>query len=134
MHKVSNQETPTNFSKSNFWLKYVSLKSTKYSISFRGQKLWNEFLQKELESFSRFQNRINSKLLMIKNETKCETKLCFFLNTLKILNHSNSISTIFNDNSSKPFRTSYASVTLIIIFQKFMIIGFKKECFFNCLG
>ena len=130
MHKVSNQETPTNFSKSNFWLKYVSLKSTKYSISFRGQKLWNEFLQKELESFSRFQNRINSKLLMIKNETK----LCFFLNALKILNHSNSISTIFNDNSSKPFRTSYASVTLIIIFQKFMIIGFKKECFFNCLG
>ena len=88
MHKFNNQETPrifndlikkpvhkypTNFSKSNFCLKNVSLNSTKYWISFRGPKLWNEILhkeEKELESYSLFQNIIKSKLLMIENETK----------------------------------------------------------------
>ena len=88
MHKFNNQETPrifndlikkpvhkypTNFSKSNFCLKNVSLNSTKYSISFRGPKLWNEILhkeEKELESLLLFQNIIKSKLLMIENETK----------------------------------------------------------------
>ena len=63
----------TNFSKSNFNLKSVSLNSTKFSISFRGPKLWNEILQteeKELECFSLFQNRIKSKLLKNENETK----------------------------------------------------------------
>ena len=68
MHKFNNQETPrifndlikklvhkypTNFSKSNFCLKNVSLNRTKYSISFRGPKLWIEILhkeEKELES------------------------------------------------------------------------------------
>ena len=58
MHKVNNQETPrifndlikksvhkypTNFSKSSFCLKNVSLNS----ISFRGRKLWNEIFHKE---------------------------------------------------------------------------------------
>ena len=88
MHKFDNQETsrifndlikkpvhkyPTNFSKSNFCLKNVSLNSTKYSISFRGPKLWNEILrkeEKELESYSFYQNIIKAKLLMIENETK----------------------------------------------------------------
>ena len=88
MHKFNNQETPrifndlikkpvhkypTNFSKSNFCLKNVSLNSTKYSISFPGPKLWNEILHKEeneFESYSLFQNIIKSKLLMIENETK----------------------------------------------------------------
>ena len=88
MHKFNNQETPrifndlinkpvhkypTNFSKSNFRLKNVSLNSTKYSISFRGPKLWNEILhkeEKELESYSLLQNIIKSKLLMIENKTK----------------------------------------------------------------
>ena len=88
MHKFNNQETPrifndlikklvhkypTNFSKSNFCLKNVSLNSTKYSISFRGPKLWNEILhkeEKELESYPLFQSVIKSKLLMIENETK----------------------------------------------------------------
>ena len=88
MHKFNNQETPrifndlikkpvhkypTNFSKSNFCLKFFSLNSTKYSISFRGPKLWNEILhkeEKELESYSLFQNIIKSKLLMIEIETK----------------------------------------------------------------
>ena len=88
MHKFNNQETPrifndlikkpvhkypTNFLKLNFCLKNVSLNTTKYSISFRGPKLWNEILhkeEKELESYSLFQNIIKSKLLMIENETK----------------------------------------------------------------
>ena len=88
MHKFKNRETPrifndlikkpvytypTNFSNSNFCLKNVSFNSTKYSISFCGPKLWNEFLhkeEKELESFLLFQNIIKSKLLMIENETK----------------------------------------------------------------
>ena len=68
IHKFNNQETPrilndliirpvhkypTNFSKSNFCLKNVSVNRTKYSISFRGPKLWIEILhkeEKELES------------------------------------------------------------------------------------
>ena len=51
----------------------LSLNSTKYSISFYGPKLWNEILhkeEKELESYSLFQNIIKSKLLMIENESK----------------------------------------------------------------
>ena len=88
MHKFNNQETPrifndlikkpvhkypTNFLKLNFCLKNVSLNTTKYSVSFRGPKLWNEILhkeEKELESYSLFQNIIRSKLLMIENQTK----------------------------------------------------------------
>ena len=84
-HELNNQETsrifndlkkkmvhqyPTNFSKSNFCLKNVSLNSTKHSILFRGPKLWNEILhkeEKELESYSLFQNKIKPKLLMIEN-------------------------------------------------------------------
>ena len=76
MHKFNDQQTPrifidlikkpvhkypTNFSKSNFCLKNVSLNSTKYSISCRGPKLWNEIIhkeEKELESYSLFQNII----------------------------------------------------------------------------
>ena len=76
MHKFNNQETPrifndlikklvhkypTNFLKLNFCLKNVSLNTTKYSVSFRGPKLWNEILhkeEKELESYSLIQNKI----------------------------------------------------------------------------
>ena len=62
MHKVNNQEKPriynnlikklvhkypTNFSKSNFCLKYVSLNITNNSVSFRGPKLWNDFAHQE---------------------------------------------------------------------------------------
>ena len=64
---------PNNFSKSNFCLKNVSLNSKKYSIYFRGPKLWNEILrkeEKELESYSFFQNIIKAKLLMIENQSK----------------------------------------------------------------
>ena len=87
MHKVNSQEMPrifndliknlihkypTNFLKSHFCLKNVSLNSTKYSISLCGPKLWNEILykeEKELKSYSLFQNIIKSKLLIIENET-----------------------------------------------------------------
>ena len=71
--KKSVHKYPTNFSKSNFCLKNVSLNSTKYSISFHGSKLRNEILhkeEKELESDLLFQNIIKSKLFMIENETK----------------------------------------------------------------
>ena len=89
MHKVNNQETPgilndlikrpvhkypTNFSKLIFCLKNVSLNSKRNSISFRGPKLWNEILHeegKEFESYSLFQNKIKSKLLMIQNKKIC---------------------------------------------------------------
>ena len=63
----------TNFSKSNFCLKNVFLNSKKYSIYFRGPKLWNEILrkeEKELKSYSFFQNIIKAKLLMIENQSK----------------------------------------------------------------
>ena len=48
---------PTKFSENCFTVKAVSLKSTKYCISFRGPKNWNEFLtkeEKELQLFSIF--------------------------------------------------------------------------------
>ena len=48
---------PTKFSENHFDLKAISLKSTKYCISFRGPKIWNKFLtkeEKELQSFSIF--------------------------------------------------------------------------------
>ena len=62
MHKLNNQETQrifndlikkpvhkyqTNYSKSNFCLKNVSLNSIKYSIFFCGPKSRNEILHKE---------------------------------------------------------------------------------------
>ena len=52
-------------------LKAISLKSTKYSISFRGPKVWNTFLTKEgkkLQLFSIFKKGVYSKLL----EGECE--------------------------------------------------------------
>ena len=56
----------TKFSEKCFSLKAISLKSTKYCISFRGPKIWNNFLtkeEKELQSFSIFKNFVHSKLL-----------------------------------------------------------------------
>ena len=57
---------PTKFSENCFSLKAISLKSTKYCISFRGPKIWNKFLtkeEKELQSFSIFKKVIHLKLL-----------------------------------------------------------------------
>ena len=50
---------PTKFSVNCFSLKAISLRFTKYSISFRGPKIWNKFLteeEKELQSFSILKN------------------------------------------------------------------------------
>ena len=43
----SNHKYPTNFSQSSFYLKRYSLNSTKYSISIRGPKLWNDVINKK---------------------------------------------------------------------------------------
>ena len=89
MHKFNNNETPkvfnniikrpehrypTNFSSLNFSLKSYSLNNTKYSISFRGPKLWNDIpnkQEKEIQSFPLFQKKMKIKLLESENETVC---------------------------------------------------------------
>ena len=88
MHKVSNHvaplifneifkkpshDYPTNFSYNSFSLKKCSLNSTKYSISFRGPKLWNEFLdndEKQISSYNTFSTKVKSKLLQTENELR----------------------------------------------------------------
>ena len=70
--KRSDHKYPTNFSRSSFCLKRYSLNSTKSSISIRGPKLWNDFINKEekdIQSYSLFQKKIKSKLIKIENET-----------------------------------------------------------------
>ena len=70
--KRLNHKYPTNFSQSRFYLKRYSLNSTKYSISIRGPKLWNDVINKEekdIQSYSLFQNKFRSKLIKIENET-----------------------------------------------------------------
>ena len=42
--KRPDNKYPTNFSQSSFYLKRYSLNSTKYSISIRGLKLWNDVI------------------------------------------------------------------------------------------
>ena len=87
MHRFNNDETPkvfndiikrpehrypTSFSSLNFTLKPYSLNSTKYSISFRGPKLWNDIpnkQEKEIKSSLLFQKKMKSKLLDNENET-----------------------------------------------------------------
>ena len=62
---------PTKFSCKSFSLKKCSLNSTKYSISFRGPKLWDEFLnneEKQIRSYIVFSKKIKSKLLDEENE------------------------------------------------------------------
>ena len=54
-------------------LKKCSLNSTKYSISFRGPKLWNEFLntdEKQISSYNLFSRKVKSKLLDTENEVR----------------------------------------------------------------
>ena len=87
MHKVSNNVAPlilnmfkkpshkysTNFSHNNFSLKKCSLNSTKYSISFKGPKLRNEFLntdEKQISSYSLFSRKIQPKLIDTENELR----------------------------------------------------------------
>ena len=88
MHKFNNNQTPnvfnnikrpehrypTNFSSLNFSLKSYSLNNIKYSVSFRGPKLWNDILnkqEKEIQSFPLFQKKMKIKLLESENETVC---------------------------------------------------------------
>ena len=69
--KRPNHKYPTNFSQSRFYLKRYSLNSTKYSISIRGPKLWNDVINKEekdIQSYSLFQRTIKSILIKIENE------------------------------------------------------------------
>ena len=71
--KRPNHKYPTNFSQSSFYLKRYSLNSTKYSISIRGPKLWNDVIDiiicYDIQSYSLFQKKIRSKLIKIENET-----------------------------------------------------------------
>ena len=66
---------PTKFSKNCFSLKAISLKSTKYCISFRGPKIWNKFLTKEERNYNRFQF---SKKLSTQNYWKVSMNLNIF--------------------------------------------------------
>ena len=73
---------PTQFSEINYQQKKFSLTSSKYSLSVRGPKIWNEFLTKEekgIQSHLVFLGKIKAKLLESKNERK------YFLNVLLLL-------------------------------------------------
>ena len=69
--KKADHKYPTKFSICNYSLKKHSLKSSKCAVSYRGPKLWNEFLsnkEKTIESQILFQKRVKSKLLDMGNE------------------------------------------------------------------
>ena len=69
--KKPNHKYPKTFSKLNYSFKKCSLKSTKYSVSYRGPTLWNTILakrDKEIESHLLFKKKIKSKLLDITND------------------------------------------------------------------
>ena len=73
MFKKPSYKYPTNFSHKNVSLRKCSLNSTKYSISFRGPQLWNEFLktdEKQISSNSLFSRKVKSKLLDTENELR----------------------------------------------------------------
>ena len=62
---------PATFSNLNNRIKMYSLKSIKYSVSYRWPTLWNTILykrDKEIESHLLFKKKIKSKLLDITNE------------------------------------------------------------------
>ena len=62
---------PTKFSKANFSVKRFTLRGTKYSISVRRPKIWNEFLtneEKSIDSHALFLAKIKSLLLYTENE------------------------------------------------------------------
>ena len=73
MFKKPSHKCPTNFSYNNFSLKKCSLNCTKYFISFRGPKLWNEFLntdEKQISSYNLFSRKVKSKLLDTENKLR----------------------------------------------------------------
>ena len=69
--KKPNHKYPTIFSNLNQSIKKYSLKSAKYSVSYRGHTIWNTILDerdKEIEFHSLFKKKIKSKLQDITNE------------------------------------------------------------------
>ena len=69
----TNHKYPTQLSETNFKYKKYSLTSTKRSVSVRGPKIWNEFLnkeEKEIQSHSLLLRKIKTKLLESDNERK----------------------------------------------------------------
>ena len=86
MYKFKHSQTPcifnnvfekpdhkytTHFSEINYKQKKFSLTSSKYSLSFRGPEIWNEFLTKEekgIQSHSVFSGKIKTKLLESEND------------------------------------------------------------------
>ena len=68
--KNPDHKYPKKFSICNYSLKKHSLKCSKFAVSYRGPKLWNEILsneEKKIESQILFQKRIKSKLLDMEN-------------------------------------------------------------------
>ena len=62
---------PTNYSAINFLIPQKQLKESKFSISVRGPKIWNNFLSnqtKSISSLSLFKTTIKNKLHNFKNE------------------------------------------------------------------
>ena len=88
MHKFNNNQVPsifyditkkpqykypTKFSSNSFCIKKYSIKCCKFSISLRGPKLWNDVFyneEKNIQSYSFFQNNLKSKLIQIENRNK----------------------------------------------------------------
>ena len=73
MLKKPLHKYPTNFSLNNFSLMKCCLNSTKNSISFRGPKLWNGYLntdEKQIGSYNLFLRKVKSKILYTENELR----------------------------------------------------------------
>ena len=69
--KESKQKYPTKFSSLNYTLGKYSFINSRFSISFRGPKLWSEILNKEekrLECHTHFKKYVNLKFLNMENE------------------------------------------------------------------
>ena len=64
---------PTKFSKNSFSLKTFFFTGSKYCVSFRGPKVWNDFLtneEKEINSYLLFSKTIESKLIETEEELR----------------------------------------------------------------
>ena len=74
MFQKPSHKYATNFSHSNFSLRKCSLNGTKFStISFRGPKLWSEFLntnEKQISSCNLFSRKVKSHILNTENEVR----------------------------------------------------------------
>ena len=69
--KKPEHKYPTKSSSLNYTLRKYSFTNSRFSISFRGPKLWNEILNKDergLESHKLFKECIKLTLLVTKNE------------------------------------------------------------------